>query len=178
MYIFTWAGLVCFLRSGRNQWVGSSSLRHSEQFDRKTLNRQRPRFCSLVFLITHVFRTPWKPAFCKFRNFSLEFACICSRFQYFTMTQLQNIRLPTPQNEHKVKNHYMSVNKLSNKIRKNSKLFSIYRGVVDTGDQPLLWIYPWIFAKSWNYPNGILRGLEETDSWKKPEVKNLVADSL
>ncbi len=29
-----------------------------------------------------------------------------------------------------------------------------------------------------NGPNGILRGLEETDSWKKPEVENLVALSL
>ncbi len=31
-----------------------------------------------------------------------------------------------------------------------------------------------IFEKIWNGPDGILRGLGETDSWKKPEVKNLV----
>ncbi len=35
-----------------------------------------------------------------------------------------------------------------------------------------------IFEKIWNGPNGILRGLGETDSWKKPEVKNLVTLSL
>ncbi len=33
---------------------------------------------------------------------------------------------------------------------------------------------PRIFEKIWNGPYGILRGLEETDSWKKPEVENLV----
>ncbi len=29
-----------------------------------------------------------------------------------------------------------------------------------------------------NGPNRILGGLGETDSWKKPEVENLVSDSL
>ncbi len=41
-----------------------------------------------------------------------------------------------------------------------------------------LWISPQIFEKILNDPNGILRGLGETDSWKKPEVKNLVTLSL
>jgi hypothetical protein len=36
-------------------------------------------------------------------------------------------------------------------------------------------ISPRIFEKSRNSPNGILRGLGETDSFKKPEVENLVA---
>jgi hypothetical protein len=35
-------------------------------------------------------------------------------------------------------------------------------------------ISPRIFEKIRNGPNGILRGLGETDSWKKPEAKNLV----
>jgi hypothetical protein len=36
--------------------------------------------------------------------------------------------------------------------------------------------YLWrIFEQIWNGLNKILRGLGETDSWKKPEVKNLVA---
>ncbi len=35
-------------------------------------------------------------------------------------------------------------------------------------------IYQGIFKKIWNGPNGILRYLGETDSWKKPEVENLV----
>ncbi len=35
-----------------------------------------------------------------------------------------------------------------------------------------------IFKKIRNGPNGILRGLGETDSWKKPEAKNLVTLSL
>ncbi len=40
-------------------------------------------------------------------------------------------------------------------------------------------ISPWILEKKiWNDPNGILRGLGEIDSWKKPEVENLVALSL
>jgi hypothetical protein len=34
-----------------------------------------------------------------------------------------------------------------------------------------LWISPRIFGKNWNGPNGILRVLRETDSWKNPEVK-------
>ncbi len=36
-----------------------------------------------------------------------------------------------------------------------------------------LWISPRIFEKIRNSPNGILRGLGETDSWKKPEVEKL-----
>jgi hypothetical protein len=39
-------------------------------------------------------------------------------------------------------------------------------------------ISPQIFAKIWNAPNGIIRALGETDSWKKPEAKNLVTLSL
>ncbi len=39
-------------------------------------------------------------------------------------------------------------------------------------------ISPWIFEKIRNDPNGILRGLGETDSWKKPEMENLVTLSL
>ncbi len=36
-----------------------------------------------------------------------------------------------------------------------------------------MWIFSRIFVKIWNGPNRILRG--ETDSWKKPKVKNLVS---
>jgi hypothetical protein len=39
-------------------------------------------------------------------------------------------------------------------------------------------ISPRIFEKIRNGPNGILRGLGETDSRKKPEVENLVKLSL
>jgi hypothetical protein len=39
-------------------------------------------------------------------------------------------------------------------------------------------ISPRIFEKIRNGPNGILRGLGKTDSWKKPEAKNLVTLSL
>ncbi len=35
-----------------------------------------------------------------------------------------------------------------------------------------------ILEQIWNGPNGINRGLGETDSWKKPEAKNLVPLSL
>ncbi len=41
-----------------------------------------------------------------------------------------------------------------------------------------LQISPRIFEKTRNVPNGILRDLRETDSWKKPEDGNLVALSL
>jgi hypothetical protein len=41
-----------------------------------------------------------------------------------------------------------------------------------------LQISPGIFKKIRNGPNGVLRGLGETDSWKKPEVENLVALSI
>ncbi len=40
------------------------------------------------------------------------------------------------------------------------------------------WISPRIFEKVRNGRNGILRCLGETDSWKKPEVENLVTLSL
>ncbi len=39
-------------------------------------------------------------------------------------------------------------------------------------------ISPRIFEKIWNDPNGIVRGLGETDLWKKPVVENLVTLSL
>ncbi len=39
-------------------------------------------------------------------------------------------------------------------------------------------ISPRIFEKNWNGRNGILRGLGETDSWKKPDVEDLVTLSL
>ncbi len=39
-------------------------------------------------------------------------------------------------------------------------------------------ISPQILEKIWNGPNVIFKGLGETDSWKKPEVKNLVSLSL
>jgi hypothetical protein len=39
-------------------------------------------------------------------------------------------------------------------------------------------IYPRIFEKIQNVPNGILGGLGDTDSWKKTEIENLVSDSL
>ena len=41
-----------------------------------------------------------------------------------------------------------------------------------------LWISPQIIEKIRNGPSGILRGLGETDSWKKPEDKNLMTLSL
>ncbi len=39
-------------------------------------------------------------------------------------------------------------------------------------------ISPRIFEKIQNDPNGIRRGLGETDSWKKQEAENLVTLSL
>ncbi len=39
-------------------------------------------------------------------------------------------------------------------------------------------ISPQIFEKIWNGPNDIIKGLGETDPYRKPEVKNLVKLSL
>ncbi len=44
-------------------------------------------------------------------------------------------------------------------------------GVVDTGDEHK-------FVKNWRGPSSILRGPGETDSRKKPEVENLLLDSI
>jgi hypothetical protein len=51
-------------------------------------------------------------------------------------------------------------------------------GVADTGGAPYLRISPRIFEKIRNGLNGVLWGWGETDSWKKPEAKNLVTLSL
>ncbi len=48
--------------------------------------------------------------------------------------------------------------------------------IEDSGGAP--WAFQEFSEKILNGPNGILRGLGETDSWKKPEVKNLVVLSL
>ncbi len=45
-----------------------------------------------------------------------------------------------------------------------------FAGVVDTAEQ--------FFEKIQNGPNGILGGLGDTDSWKKPEVENLPLKAL
>ncbi len=51
-------------------------------------------------------------------------------------------------------------------------------GVVDTGGAPWLANISANFRKIRNGLNGILWGWGETDSWKKPEAKNLVTLSL
>ncbi len=51
-------------------------------------------------------------------------------------------------------------------------------GVVDTGGAPWLANISTNFRKNSNGLNGILWGWGETDSWKKPEAKNLVTLSL
>ncbi len=59
-----------------------------------------------------------------------------------------------------------------------STFFSFIAGVVDNADKHSFVITPRIFEKIWNNPNGIFRGPRDTDLWKKPEVENLVSDSL
>ncbi len=52
-------------------------------------------------------------------------------------------------------------------------------GVIDTGGAPWLANISANFQKKiWNGLNGILWGWGETDSWKKPEAKNLMTLSL
>jgi hypothetical protein len=74
---------------------------------------------------------------------------------------------------------YLSQGMFSNKgLRAQGRRFSQQRwALAGMGG----WAWPWAanisgnFRKIWNIPHGILRGLGETDLWKKPEVKNLVA---
>ncbi len=58
-------------------------------------------------------------------------------------------------------------------------MFSLFLPVFLT---PLINIHsrisPQIFKKIWNGPNGILRGLGDTDLWKKSDVENPMSDSL
>ncbi len=56
--------------------------------------------------------------------------------------------------------------------------WTIFAGVVDTADKYSFAIISANFRKIRNDPNGILRGPGDTDLWKKPEVENLVSDSL
>ncbi len=58
------------------------------------------------------------------------------------------------------------------------KIFPFATCVNDTGGALDLRISPQILEKIWNDTNGILKGLGETDSWKKPEVENFLALSL
>jgi hypothetical protein len=51
-------------------------------------------------------------------------------------------------------------------------------GVIDTGGAPWLANISANFEKNRSYPNRILWGWGETDSWKKQEAKNLVTLSL
>jgi hypothetical protein len=52
-------------------------------------------------------------------------------------------------------------------------------GVIDTGDKCSYTNISANFQKKiQNGPNGIFGGLGDTDSWKKPEVENLVSGSL
>jgi len=53
-------------------------------------------------------------------------------------------------------------------------------GVIDTGDENkvLNTVFPQILVEILKSPLWILRGLAETDSCKKPELENLVSDSL
>jgi hypothetical protein len=56
--------------------------------------------------------------------------------------------------------------------------FSFIAGVVDTLTNIHSRLSSRIFEKYRNDPNGILRGQGDTDLRKKPEVENLVSDSL
>ncbi len=56
----------------------------------------------------------------------------------------------------------------------NSLLPVLFTPAININSQ----ISPRIFEKIQNDPNGILMGLGDTDSWKKPELENLLSDSL
>jgi hypothetical protein len=76
------------------------------------------------------------------------------------MKQLQRhyCSLPTPQNEHTIKNHYMIVNSNLTAPQQNKKklpvsnVFPFIADVVDTGDQPLLSNISGNFRKNLKWP--------------------------
>jgi hypothetical protein len=69
------------------------------------------------------------------------------------------------------------VSKLNNKNFYDWRFFAFATGVVDTGTLSCEYLREFS-KKIRNNPDGILRGLGETDSWKKTEVENLVTLSL
>ncbi len=74
-----------------------------------------------------------------------------------------------------------TANKLFAGVEKNLylKIFLFIAGLVDTADKHSFANISTNFPqKIWNGPNGILRGPEKTDSWKKLKAENLVLDSL
>ncbi len=78
------------------------------------------------------------------------------------------------------KNHYMCVNSYPTTYQLNKKnfLFLHFFNYCWCCWHLYFIISPWIFIKIWKDPKCILRGPEETYSWKKPELKNLGSDSL
>jgi hypothetical protein len=88
-----------------------------------------------------------------------------------------NIRLLTVHLEVNLKKKmYLYVNSTTqrcpNKIFQNFLIKIFHLPLVSM--TPLIHIKLWVFKNIWNGPNWILRGLEETDSWKKPEVENVL----
>jgi hypothetical protein len=70
------------------------------------------------------------------------------------------------------------VSKRNNENISNLRFFPLATGVNDTGGASWARISPQIYEEIQNGPNGIIRGLGETDPCRKPEVENLVALSL
>jgi hypothetical protein len=73
-----------------------------------------------------------------------------------TPAMKQQINLPTPQGEHRVKNHFMTVNSNPTASKQNMKKLSIQKffpfisGVVDTVISFYFRIPPRILVKKWN----------------------------
>ncbi len=73
--------------------------------------------------------------------------------------------------------YFPKVSKQNNSNFYDWRFFPFATRVNDTVGHLDLQISPRIFEKIRNSPNGILRDLGETDSWKKQEVENLVTQS-
>ncbi len=95
-----------------------------------------------------------------------------------------NIRLLTPQSEIEEKNIFMCWLWSTQLSKQNIKTFLVEdfflfaTGVIDTGPSWAANMSTTFQKKIGNGPNGILRGLGKTDSWKKLEFENLVTLSL
>ncbi len=86
-------------------------------------------------------------------------------------------------NEEKIyhlKLYYPKVFKGNNENFSDWRFFPFATGVndTDTGGAPWVANISANFRKIWNGPNGIIRGLKETDPCRKPEVESLVTLSF
>ncbi len=132
-------------------------------------------------VISNFLENSWKYSQVKVHHW-WQICCWCQRHQLQIMGKILDCwHLKVNLKE----KSYLYVDSTTQRCKKIVKMFLIEDffclppASTNTGGVHLeLWISPRIFEKIWNGPNGVLRSMGETDSWKKLEVKSLVALSL